>query len=196
MTKFFPLSSGRKLICFAISIQHYTGIPNQKNYGKHRNKRHFIEKLEIRKLFLFTDNLILYWYIENLKEPTYRKQSLWVSKKSAISGCKIKTPNQLYFYIAVQSVSHVPVFVTLWTTTCQASLSFTISWNLLKLMSIESVMLSNHLILCHPLLLLSPIFPRIRGLFQWVGSSHRVAQVLELQLQRQSFHWIFRVDFL
>ena len=49
-----------------------------------------------------------------------------------------------------------------WTAACQASLSFTISWSLLKLMSIESVMPSNHLILCHPLLLLPSIFPSIR----------------------------------
>ena len=49
-----------------------------------------------------------------------------------------------------------------WTAVRQASLSFTISWSLLKLMSIESVMPSNHLILCHPLLLLPPTFPSIR----------------------------------
>ena len=49
-----------------------------------------------------------------------------------------------------------------WTAACQASLSFTISWSLLKLMSIESVMLSNDLILCHPLLLLPLIFPSMR----------------------------------
>ena len=49
-----------------------------------------------------------------------------------------------------------------WTAAHQASLSFTISWNLLKLMSIESMIPSNHLILCHPLLLLSSIFPSIR----------------------------------
>ena len=59
-------------------------------------------------------------------------------------------------------------------------------------MSIESVMPSNHLILCHPLLLLPSIFPSI-SLFQWVGSSHQVAQVLEHQLQHESFQWIFRV---
>ena len=61
----------------------------------------------------------------------------------------------------VQSLSRVQLFVTPWTAACQASLSFTSSWNLLKLMSIESVMLSNHLILCHPLLLPS-IFTSIR----------------------------------
>ena len=51
---------------------------------------------------------------------------------------------------------------TLWTPACQTSLSFTISWSLLKLMSIESVMPSNHLVLCHPLLLLPSAFPSIR----------------------------------
>ena len=64
--------------------------------------------------------------------------------------------------ILVQLLSHVQLFVTPWTAACQASLSFTISRSLLKLMSIESVMPSNHLILCHPLLLLPAIFPSIR----------------------------------
>ena len=63
---------------------------------------------------------------------------------------------------SVQLLSHVRLFVTPWTAAHQASLSITNSWSLLKLMSIESVMPSNHLILCHPLLLLSSIFPRIR----------------------------------
>ena len=56
----------------------------------------------------------------------------------------------------------LPLFVTPWTTACQASLSFSISQSLLKLMSIESLMPSNHLILCHPLLLLPSIFPSIK----------------------------------
>ena len=60
------------------------------------------------------------------------------------------------------SLSHVRLFVTLWTTASQASLSITNSRNMHKLMSIESVMPSNHLILCHPLLLLPSIFPSIR----------------------------------
>ena len=55
---------------------------------------------------------------------------------------------------SVQSISHIQLFATPWTAARQASLSITNSWNLLKLMSIESVMPSNHLILCHPLLLL------------------------------------------
>ena len=62
----------------------------------------------------------------------------------------------------VQSFNHVWLFSTSWTAACQVSLSFTISRSLLKLMSIESVKPSNHLILCHPLLLLTSIFPSIR----------------------------------
>ena len=62
----------------------------------------------------------------------------------------------------VKSLSYVQLFVTPWTGVRQASLFFTISWSLLKLTSIESVMPSNHLILCHPLLLLPSIFLRIR----------------------------------
>ena len=54
------------------------------------------------------------------------------------------------------------LFATLWTTACQATLSITNSWSILKLMSIEWIMLSNHLILCHPLLLPLSIFPNIR----------------------------------
>ena len=71
----------------------------------------------------------------------------------------------------------------------QASLSFIISRSLLKLTSIDLAMPSNHPILCHPLLLPS-VFPSIR----WVGSSHQVAKVLELQ--HQSFQWIVWIDFL
>ena len=62
---------------------------------------------------------------------------------------------------SVHSLSHVRLFATPWAATCQASLSITNSQSLPKPMSIESVMPSNHLILCHPLLLPS-IFPRIR----------------------------------
>ena len=65
---------------------------------------------------------------------------------------------------SVQSLSRVRLFVTPWTAAGQASLPITNSWTLLKLMSIESVMPSNHLILCCPLLLLPSIFPSI-GVF-------------------------------
>ena len=65
-------------------------------------------------------------------------------------------------FSSVPSLNCVRLFVTPWTAACQASLSITNSRSLLKLMSIELVMPSNHLILCHPLLLLPSIFPSIR----------------------------------
>ena len=66
------------------------------------------------------------------------------------------------YLIVVQSLSHVRLFAIPWTAARQASLSITNSWSLFKLMSIKSVMLSNHLILCHPLILPPSIFPSIR----------------------------------
>ena len=150
--------------------------------------------------------------------------------------------------------------MTPWSAACQASLSITNSCSLLKLMSIESVMPSNHLILCRPLLLPPSIFPESvqfssvaqscltlcdpmnrstpglpvdhhlpeftqthvhrvsdaiqpshplscpsppapnpsqhQGLIKWASYSRQVTKVLELQLQYQSFQWIFRTDFL
>ena len=62
----------------------------------------------------------------------------------------------------IQSLSHVRLFGTPWTAARQALLSFTISWSLRKLMPLESVMLSSHLILCRPLLFIPSIFPSIR----------------------------------
>ena len=70
--------------------------------------------------------------------------------------------------------------MTPWTVALQASLSFTISWSLLKLMSIELVMPANHLILYCSLLLLLSIFSQHQGLFQWVSSLHQVAKVLRV----------------
>ena len=69
-------------------------------------------------------------------------------------------PGLLPTFVVVQSLNCFWLSATPWTATHRAPLSFTVSWNLLKLMSIESVMPSNHLILCHPLLLPS-IFPSI-----------------------------------
>ena len=89
-----------------------------------------------------------------------------------------------------------PALWTPWPTAYQASLSSTISQSLFRLMDIELMMLSNHLILLP--LPSSPAFnlSQHQGIFQWVGTSHQVARVLELQLQHQSFQWILRVDFL
>ena len=68
----------------------------------------------------------------------------------------------IYYIVLVQSLSHVRLFVTPWITARQASLSITNSQSLLKLTSIKSVMPSNHLILCHPLLIPPSVLPSIR----------------------------------
>ena len=76
-------------------------------------------------------------------------------------GVQVLSSSDLLLFVVVQSLSFVRLFVSPWTAACQASLSFTISWSLLRFMPIESVMPSNHLILCYPLFLPS-IFPSIR----------------------------------
>ena len=95
-------------------------------------------------------------------------------------------------FVVVQLLSHVWLFVTPWTAAHQAPLS-SISWSLVNPMSIELMMSSNHLILCHPLLILPSIFPSM-SLFQWIRSLHQLAKILELL--QQSFPRVFRVDFL
>ena len=100
------------------------------------------------------------------------------------------------YFVVIQLLNHVLLFAISQTAAGQASLSFSISWSLLKLMSIESVMPSNHLSLCCSLLLLPWIFPSITVFSWWFDSLHQVAKVLELQLQHQSFQSIFRVYFL
>ena len=87
---------------------------------------------------------------------------------------------------------HVQLFVIPWTGACQGSLSFSLFWTLLKVMSIESMMLFNRLILSCSLLPLLSVFSQHLDLFQWVGSSHQVARVLELQLKHQSLQLIIQ----
>ena len=86
-----------------------------------------------------------------------------------VQHCESANATELHrlarWFAIVQSLSRVLFFATPQTAACQASLSFTISQNLLKLMFIESVMPSNHLILCCPLLLLPSIFPNIKDFF-------------------------------
>ena len=83
--------------------------------------------------------------LDNIKKK--KEEENWDSRNAAFSS--------------VQSLSCVQLFASPWTAACQASLSITNSWSLLKLMSIDLVMPSNHLILCHPFLLLPSIFPSI-----------------------------------
>ena len=119
-----------------------------------------------------TDKILLSYI--NLENNTCVLSSLWFLVNAYLvrlrQNCFIPT------VVIVDSLSCVWLFATPWTAACQAFLSYIISWSLLKLMSIESMMLSNHLILCCPLLLLPSICPSI-SLCQWVGSSHQVAKL-------------------
>ena len=103
--------------------------------------------------------------------------------------------HNLIVAIVVQSLSHVWLFLTPWTAAHQASFSFTVSQSLRKFISIETVMLSNHLTLCHPLLLLPSIFPSIKVFSNESAHSSKRPKILKLQLQHQSFQWIFRVAY-
>ena len=101
--------------------------------------------------------------------------------------------------VVVQSLSYVGLFVTPWTIAHQASLSFIISLSLLKLMSIESVMPSNHLILYYRLLLLPSIFPRIRVFSNELALTIRWPQYLSfsftISLSNEHSGFIsFRID--
>ena len=83
-------------------------------------------------------------------------------KVTTLICISLLTLRRIIQFSSVQSLSRIQLFVTLWTAAHQASLSITNFWSFLKLMSIESIMPSNHLILCCPLLLLPPIPPSIR----------------------------------
>ena len=96
-------------------------------------------------------------------------------------------------FSSVQLLSHAQLFATPWTAAHKASLFINNSWSLLRLMSIESVMPSNHLILCCPLLFLPSIFPSI-GVFS--NESVLLIGWPKFQLQNQSFQWICGTDFL
>ena len=87
-------------------------------------------------------------------QPPGRHSEAW-------GGLSIPTPTPV-FHCCCSATQSCLTVCDPWTAGCQASLSFTIPWSLLKLMSIESVMPSNHLILCWPILLLPSIFPSIR----------------------------------
>ena len=97
----------------------------------------------------------------------------------------------MWFVVVGQSLTHTQLFVTLWTPAHQAFQSFTTSWSMLKLISINLIMPSNHLILCCPLLLLPLIFPSIR-----VFSNELDLCIRWTKYWNFDFQWIFRVDFL
>ena len=103
-------------------------------------------------------------------------------------------PARLGSIQSVQLLSCVWLFATPWITARQASLSITNSRSLPKPMSIESVMPSNHLILCHPLVFLPPIPPSIRVFSNESALRIRRPKYWEFQLQHQSFQWTPRPD--
>ena len=97
----------------------------------------------------------------------------------------------IWWSVVVWLLNPVRLSLTPWTAAHQASLSSTVSWSLLRFMSVELVILS------YPLLPASPFAFNLsnhQGLFLWVSSLHQVAKGLEFQLQHQSCQWIFRVD--
>ena len=112
----------------------------------HENKKNF-------SFFVHSVNFVMFAGV-----PLVNKTSRWVSQHLFL----LTTP-LIGGVVVFQLLSHVWLFATPWTAARQASLSFTISQRLLKLMSIESVMPYNHLDLWHPLLLLPSIFPSIRA---------------------------------
>ena len=120
------------------------------------------------------------WMEYFLFSLTFNMCTSWISSEILISSVQF-------------SSSFVSNSATPCTEACQASLSITNSWSFLKLMSIESVMSSSHLILCHPLLLLPSIFPSIR-----VISNESFLHIRKsiFQLHHPSFQWIFRIDLL
>ena len=130
--------------------------------------------------------------VESIKRPQNYRTLVKLKntiEESFLRISKVSKGKVTYSYklSSVQSLSYVRLFATPWTTACQASLSITNSRNLLKLiMSIKSVMPSNHLILCCPLLLLPSIFSSIR-----VFSNESVLCIRGpkywFQLQHQSF---------
>ena len=97
--------------------------------------------------------------------------------------------------MCIQSLSYIWLFVTSETVAHLASLSFTTAWSLLKFMSTESVMLSNHLILYCPLLLLPSVFPSIRVFSNESVLHIRWPKYWSFSFKHQSFQRLFRVDF-
>ena len=119
-----------------------------------------------------------------------------LSHDSVLCTCVFLCGKAVSSFSSVQLLSRVRLFATPWIAARQASMSITNSWSSLKLMSIESVMPSSHLILCHPLLLLPPIPPSIKSfpmsqLFAWGGLSIGVsasASVLLMNTQDRSLY--------
>ena len=128
----------------------------------------------------------VHFILINLSRKTVYNETDTVSLLAKRTQLIVECIRLEYRFSSVQSLSHARLFVTPWTAARQASLSFTISQKLLKLMSIESVMPSNHLVLCHTFSSCLRSFPA-SGSFPRSVFFASGAQVLNLQLQHQSF---------
>ena len=137
--------------------------------------------------------IVCFWFVFRFS-PLSQKLTHPITK---VSPKEVLSSYAKFFYegdntsqhFVVQWLTHVHLFVIPWMAACQVSLAFPVSQSLLKIMSIVLVMPSNHLILCHRLLLSLSIFPCIRVLSNEsvFSASYQVAKVFELQLQRQFF---------
>ena len=136
----------------------------------------------------------LMWHLHITK-----RKSLEINRSEKAGLHQHVCPNHLSRTMAKSDVAQWPIdvwlFTTPWTAAHQASLSFTISQSLLKLISTEWVMLSNHLILFHSLLLLSSIFPSIR-IFSSEWALHIRWPNIGASTSASVLQWIFWVDFL
>ena len=135
------------------------------------------------------------WWNCNLE-----KWTCWKShrKETIDSEFKVRSTESkpVFQFSSALPLSRVQLFATPWTAVCQASLSITNSWSLLKT-HVHQV--GDAIQPSHPLLSPSPPAPnpsQHQGLFQWVSSSHQVATILEFQLQYHSFQWTSRTDLL
>ena len=148
---FIHSSAGKHLDCFRFLI---TLSKTAMNVCAHLYKSSF---------FIFCENKFVQ-DLSNLGQiswsPVQRYWHLYIS--SCFTHCVIHPDQPRLKFTSVQPLSHIWLFATLGTAAYQASVSITNSWSLLQLMSNESVMPSNHLILCHLLCLLPSIFPSIR----------------------------------
>ena len=128
--------------------------------------------------------IVLHWSVVLAQWPT-RSNKCWVLSVAVPASVNAVYHSHTHLS-SVQSLSHVRLFATPWTAACQASLSITNSRGPPKPMSIESVMPSNHLIVCHPLLLLPSVFPSVR-----VFSSIRVFSSKSALRNRWPKYWTF-----
>ena len=142
------------MLLIKLTIPVICNVILQTGREQHAPKEHMYQ-METDGLELYRSSWTKLWSNQR-KDPhaAVRRNSLTSSSAPSSTGTQ---------FSSVQSLSCVWLFVTPWTAAHQASLSITNSRSLLKLMSTESVMPSNHLLLCHPLLLLNSIFPSIRS---------------------------------